>query len=130
MAADAATLGLWGVPLAVLGGALRVSTPFLFVSLGECVTERSGRVNLGLEGTLTMGAMSAYGFSYLTDSPWLGVLGAGIVGSLLGIVHDVLCGKPHVNNIALGITMILLGVELAFYLGKPLIQPTAPRLGA
>jgi ABC-type uncharacterized transport system permease subunit len=49
-----ADIGLWTVPLAVLGGAIRVSTPFLFVSLGECITERSGRINLGLEGTLVM----------------------------------------------------------------------------
>ena len=59
-AAEAASsIGLWGVPLAVIGGMLRVSAPFLFVSLGECITEKSGRVNLGLEGTLVMGAMSA-----------------------------------------------------------------------
>ena len=124
------TLGLWGIPLAVLSGAIRVSTPFLFVSLGECITERSGRVNLGLEGTLVMGAMSGYGFSYLTGSPWLGVLGAGVVGALLGALHGFICGKPRVNDIALGIAMMLLGVGLAFFLGKPLIQPTAPRLGA
>src|SRR5579862_5675591 len=124
------SIGLWTVPLAVFGGAIRVSTPFLFVSLGECITERSGRVNLGLEGTLVMGAMSAYGFSYLTGSPWLGVLGAGVIGALLGAVHGFICGKPRVNDIALGIAMMLLGVGLAFFLGKPLIQPTAPRLGA
>jgi simple sugar transport system permease protein len=124
------TLGLWGIPLAVLGGAIRVSTPFLFVSLGECITERSGRVNLGLEGTLVMGAMSGYGVSYVTGSPWLGVLGAGVIGSLLGALHGFICGKPRVNDIALGIAMMLLGVGLAFFLGKPLIQPTAPRLGA
>ncbi len=125
-----ATLGLWGIPLAVLGGATRVSTPFLFVSLGECLTERSGRVNLGLEGTLVMGAMSGYGVSYLTGSAWLGVLGAGVIGWLLGALHGFICGKPRVNDIALGIAMMLLGVGLAFFLGKPLIQPTAPRLGA
>ena len=45
----------------MFGGTIRVCTPFLFVSLGECITERSGRINLGLEGTLVMGAMSAYG---------------------------------------------------------------------
>ncbi len=44
-------IGLWGVPLAILGGAIRVSTPFIFVSLGETITERSGRINLGLEGS-------------------------------------------------------------------------------
>jgi simple sugar transport system permease protein len=124
------TLGLWGIPLAMLGGAIRVSTPFLFVSLGECITERSGRVNLGLEGTLVMGAMAGYGFSYLTGSPWVGVLGAGVIGSLLGALHCYLSGKPRVNDVALGIAMMLLGVGLAFFLGKPLIQPTAPRLGA
>jgi len=125
-----ATLGLWGIPLAIMAGAIRVSTPFLFVSLGECLTERSGRVNLGLEGTLVMGAMSGYGISYLSGSPWLGVFAAGAIGALLGALHGVLCSKPRVNDIALGIALMLLGVGLAFFLGKPLIQPTAPRLGA
>ena len=81
---DPGDIGLWTVPLAVLGGAIRVSTPFLFVSLGECLTEQSGRINLGLEGTLVMGAMSGYGVSYLTGSPWLGVLAAGVAGAALG----------------------------------------------
>jgi ABC-type uncharacterized transport system permease subunit len=125
--ADAA-IGLWGVPLAVLGGAVRVSTPFLFVSLGECITERSGRINLGLEGTLVMGAMCAYGTSYLTGSPWLGVLAAGAVGALLGALHASICGLPRVNDIAVGIALMLLGTGLAFYLGKPLIEPSAPIL--
>jgi simple sugar transport system permease protein len=124
------TVGFWGIPLAVLGGALRVSAPFLFVSLGECITEKSGRVNLGLEGTLVMGAMSGYGVSLLSGSPWLGVLGAGAVGAALGAVHGWLCGRPRVNDIAVGIAMMLFGIGLAFYLGKPLIQPTAPRLPA
>jgi general nucleoside transport system permease protein len=128
MATD--TLGLWGIPLAIFGGAIRVSTPFLFVSLGECVTERSGRVNLGLEGTLVMGAMSAYGISYLSGSPWLGVLAAAVIGAAFGAFHGFLCGLRRVNDIALGIAMMLLGVGLAFFLGKPLIQPTAPRLGS
>ena len=77
----AISLGWWGVPLAVFAGAIRVSTPFLFVSLGEVVTEKSGRINLGLEGMLVMGAMSGYATSYLTGSPWLGVLAAGLVGA-------------------------------------------------
>jgi len=124
------TIGLWTVPLAVFGGAIRVSTPFLFVSLGECITERSGRINLGLEGTLVMGAMSAYGISYLTGSPWLGVLAAGLTGSLLGALHAGICSLPRVNDIAVGIALMLFGTGLAFYLGKPLIEPTAPRLPA
>ena len=123
-------LGYWGVPLAVLAGAIRVSTPFLFVSLGECITEKSGRVNLGLEGTLVMGAMAGYGVSYLSGSAWLGVIAAGVIGCLLGALHGFLCGRPRVNDIAVGIALMLFGVGLAFFLGKPLIQPSAPRLPA
>src|SRR5246500_3489154 len=128
MAAEA--IGLWGVPLGVLGGALRVSTPFIFVSLGECIPERSGRINLGLEGTLVMGAMCAFGTSYLTGSPWLGVLAAGGAGALLGAVHAAICGLPRVNDIAVGIALMLFGTGLAFFLGKPLIEPSAAMLPA
>jgi general nucleoside transport system permease protein len=122
------SIGLWTVPLAVIGGAIRVSTPFLFVSLGECITERSGRINLGLEGTLIMGAMGGYGVSYLTGSPWLGVVAAGLCGAALGALHAAICGLPRVNDIAVGIALMLLGTGLAFFLGKPLIEPTAPHL--
>ncbi|HEY4186553.1 MAG TPA: ABC transporter permease [Polyangia bacterium] len=122
--------GTTGVALAVLGGAIRVSTPFLFVSLGECLTEKSGRVNLGLEGTLVMGAMSGYGIAYLTHSPWIGILAAGLVGSILGAVHAILCARPRVNDVAVGIAMMLFGVGLAFFIGKPLIDASAPHLPA
>jgi simple sugar transport system permease protein len=118
------------VLFAVMAGAIRISTPFLFVSLGECLTEKSGRVNLGLEGTLVMGAMGAYGVSYLSGSPWLGVLAAGMLGVALGALHAWLCGRPRVNDVAVGIAMMLFGVGLAFFLGKPLIGPTAPHLPA
>src|SRR5262252_9008636 len=99
---EVTALGWWGVPIAVLAGALRVSTPFLFVSLGECLTEKSGRINLGLEGTLVMGAMSGYGIAYLTGSPWCGVLVAGVVGAAFGILHATICALPRVNDIAVG----------------------------
>jgi ABC-type uncharacterized transport system permease subunit len=119
-----------GVALAVLGGAIRISTPFLFVSLGECLTEKSGRVNLGLEGTLVMGAMAGYGVAYLSHSPWLGILAAGVVGGALGALHALLCARPRVNDVAVGIALMLFGVGLAFFIGKPLIDATAPHLPA
>lgn len=121
---------LLNILIAVIGGAIRVGTPFLFVSLGECLTERSGRINLGLEGTLMMGAMTGYGASYLSGSPWLGVMAAGMTGVILGGVHALLCQQQKVNDIAVGIALMLLGTGLAFFLGKPLIQPTAAHLPA
>jgi simple sugar transport system permease protein len=118
------------VVLAIVGGALRVSTPFMFVALGECLTEKSGRVNLGLEGTLVLGAMCAYAISFHTGSPWLGVLAAGVAGSWLGAMHGYICKLPRVNDIAIGIAMMLFGTGLAFFFGKAYIQPSAPRLGS
>src|SRR4051795_9242215 len=100
-------LGWWGVPLGVLGGALRVSTPFLFVSLGECITEKSGRINLGLEGILVMGAMTGYGVSFASGNPWFGVIAAGLAGLALGLLHAIICNLPRVNDIAVGIGLML-----------------------
>jgi simple sugar transport system permease protein len=127
---DVSDLGWWGVPLAILGGAIRVGTPLLWVSLGETVTEKAGRINLGLEGTLLMGAMSAYAAAYVSGNPWLGVLAAAAVGTLLGMLHGLLCSLNRVNDTAMGIALMLAGSGLAFWLGKPLIQPAAPDLPA
>src|SRR5262249_47820923 len=71
-----------------------------------------------------------YGMSYLTGSPWLGVLAAGLAGAALGMLHAALCGPPRVNDIAVGIALMLFCTRLAFYLGKPLIEPTAARLAS
>ena len=121
-------LGWWGVPLAILGGAIRVGTPLLWVSLGETVTEKAGRINLGLEGTLLMGAMTAYAVALGTGNPWLGVLAAAAVGIVFGLLHGALCSLARVNDTAMGIALMLAGSGLAFWLGKPLIQPSAPDL--
>jgi general nucleoside transport system permease protein len=124
------TLGWWGVPLAILGGAIRVGTPLLWVSLGETVTEKAGRINLGLEGTLLMGAMTAFAVSLWTGNPWLGIVAAACVGTLFGALHGMLCSLKRVNDTAMGIALMLAGSGLAFWLGKPLIQPSAPNLPA
>lgn len=125
---EATDISWWSVVIAVFGGAIRLSTPYLFVSLGETLTEKSGRVNLGLEGVLVMGAMSGYATAVLTSEPWLGVLVAGCSGALLSLIHAVVCTLPRVNDIAVGIALFIFGTGLAFFLGKPFINPSAPRL--
>jgi general nucleoside transport system permease protein len=128
-------LGWLGVPLAIAAGTMRGGTPFLFVSLGECLTEKSGKINLGLEGTLLTGAMSAYAISYLaapslgpTLAPIAGIIVAAIAGMVLGCIHGWLCQQPRVNDVAVGIAMIIFGSGIAFFFGKPFIQPSAPQL--
>lgn len=121
-------LGLWGVGVAIAGGAIRGSIPYLFVSLGECLTEKSGKINLGMEGVLLMGAMTAFAVSDLTASPWLGVAAAGLIGLLLGMMHAWLTQQRSVNDVAAGIAMIFFGSGLAFFLGKRFVAPMAPQL--
>lgn len=125
------TADQWIALLAALaGGALRVGVPYLFVSLGECLTEKSGRINLGLEGVLVLSAVAAFGGAYLSGSAWIGVLAAAAAGAALATLHALLCSLPKVNDIATGIALMLLGMGLAFFLGKPLIQPQAPQIPA
>jgi simple sugar transport system permease protein len=116
------------VLMAMLAGSLRVSTPFLFVSLGECLTEKSGRINLGNEGVLVLGAMVAYATSYETGSPWAGVLAAAFAGLLLGGLHGAVCSLARVNDVAMGIAIMLAGTGIAFFFGKPYVQPSATLL--
>ncbi len=129
-------INVWGLVLTIFANAIRVGTPYLFVSIGECITERAGRVNLGLEGTLVMGAMSGFGVCYLGTkyglppevAPWLGVLAAGVIGACMGALHALICNRPRVNSVAVGIAMMVFGVGLAAYIGTTLVKPKAPRL--
>lgn len=122
------SIGAWGVALGVVAGALRGGTPFLLVSLGECLTEKSGKINLGLEGALLLGAMTAYAVSYTSGSPWVGLAAAALAGAAHGALHAFLVSRPRVNDIATGIALLILGSGLAFFFGKPYIQPSAPQL--
>jgi ABC-type uncharacterized transport system permease subunit len=122
------SVGIFGVVTALAGGAVRGSIPYLYVSLGECLTEKSGRINLGMEGILLMGAMTAFGVSDRFGSPWLGALAAALVSGLLGLLHGGLTELPGVNDIAAGIAMIIFGSGLAFFFGKQFATPMAPQL--
>jgi ABC-type uncharacterized transport system permease subunit/ABC-type multidrug transport system ATPase subunit len=107
---------------------MRGSIPYMFVSLGECLTEKSGKINLGMEGILLMGAMTAFAVSELTGSPWMGVLAAAGVGLVLGAIHAWLTQQPAVSDVAAGIAMIIFGSGLAFFFGKRFVAPMAPQL--
>jgi len=126
----AGIIGWLNVPVAIIAGVLRGSVPFLFVSLGECLTEKSGKINLGLEGSMLLGAMSAYAISFHSGSPILAVFVAIVVGLLAGCIHASLVLQPRVNDVAVGIAMIIFSSGVSFFFGKPYIQPKAAQIPA
>ena len=115
----------------MIGGALRVSTPFMFVALGECLTEKSGRVNLGLEGTLVLGAMTGYAISYHTGSPVARRARRRLLPARCSAPCTAMSASCRGSTTSpIGIAMMLFGTGIAFFFGKPYIQPSAPRLGS
>lgn len=112
--------------VAVAAGMIRAATPVLFAAVGECITERSGILNLGLEGAMLCGALSAVAVACLTNNAWLGVLAALMAGILVGFFHALICIRYKANQVAVGIAMTILLSGITAYLGADFVgKPTA-----
>ncbi len=92
--------------------------PILFAALGEVFTERSGVMNLGLEGTMLMGAVAGYVAVVQTGSLWLGVFFALLAGLIMGLLFGVLVITLKVDQTVCGLAMNLFGTGLSGYIGK------------
>ena len=86
---------------------IRIATPLILATLGEVITERSGVLNLGIEGIMLLGAMVGFTTAYFTGSLWLGVLAAVLVGVLAGLVMALLAVVFGVSQHVSGIGMTL-----------------------
>jgi general nucleoside transport system permease protein len=113
-------MDLWLILLTVLTAA----TPLLFAALGELVVERSGVLNLGVEGMMVMGAVSGFGAAFLTGSPWLGVVAAIAAGIAMSLLFGALTLTLVSNQVATGLALTLLGLGLSGLMGERLVgQP-------
>lgn len=97
--------------------ALRSATPLLFVLLGECVTQRTGIINLGVEGQMLIGAMVAYAATVVTGNAWIGLAAGAMAGAALSSVHVLLCVGARVNPFASGLSVWMLGFGLSAFFG-------------
>jgi len=99
---------------------LRAGTSLLYATIGEIYTERSGILNLGVEGMMMVGAVSAFAVGYHTGSLVLAVTVSLIAGTLMALIHAFLSITLRANQVVSGLTLTLFGTGLASFLGQRL----------
>ena len=104
----------------LLSVTLAAGTSLLYATLGEVFTERAGVLNLGVEGMMMMGALSAFVVSFYTQSLLLALLVAMLVGGTMALIHAFLSISMRANQVVSGLSVTLLGTGLASYLGQRL----------
>jgi len=113
----------WAFLVALLTSCVRLAMPLLLAVLGEIVTERSGVLNLGLEGVMAMGAVTGFMVAYYAGdaglgaaSPWLGLLAGMIAGMAMGLLMGWLSVTLKADQVICGITLVIFGQGLANYI--------------
>ncbi len=106
------------VTLAVLAAAVLAGTPVLFATLGEIFAERSGVLNLGVEGMMLVGALAGFVFTHRTGNPWFGAAAAAAVGAGFGAIHAILSVTLRANQVASGLALTIFGTGLSAFLGR------------
>lgn len=113
----------------LLASGIRYGTAILFATIGEIFAERSGVLNLGVEGMMLMGAMTAFGTAHATGNPWLGLLAAAGAGGLLALLHAFVTVTLRADQVVSGLALTFVGTGLSAVLGAPLVEVRqAPRL--
>lgn len=99
----------------LIGITLMYSTPLVFGALGGVISERSGVVNIGIEGMMTIGAFVGASVSYFTGNPWLGFLAAGAAGGFISLLHAVASVTFKADQTISGIAINLIGPGAALF---------------
>ncbi len=105
---------------------LIVSTPALYATLGETVSERAGVVNLGLDGQMLLGAAGSYYVAFATNSVWLGFFAGGLFGLALVSLFALMVLGAKCNQVTSGLAIYLLGYGLSAFYGRNLVGEKAP----
>jgi ABC-type uncharacterized transport system permease subunit len=115
-------------PIIILNAGVASGTVLLFATIGEIFSERSGVLNLGVEGMMLIGAMSAYSVALSTGSPWLGVLAAALMAGLLSQVHALITIQFQADQVVSGLALTFLGTGLSLVFGEGLSKAGAVSL--
>jgi ABC-type uncharacterized transport system permease subunit len=109
----------------ILQAGVASGTVLLFATIGEIFAERSGVLNLGVEGMMLMGAMSAYSVVVHTGNPWLGIVMAMLVAGLLSLLHGLVSIHFQADQVVSGLTLTFLGTGLSLVFGEGLSKSGA-----
>ncbi|QOR34198.1 ABC transporter permease [Clostridium sp. 'deep sea'] len=112
--------------LIFLKAAVHAGTPLLFATLGEVLTEKSGNLNLGVEGLMLLGAVGGFAAGMLTQSALLAILAAIIAGALGGLIYAFLTVTLRANQVVTGLTLTIFGTGVAGYAGKLFMGQNLP----
>jgi len=102
------------------------ATPLLFATLGEILTEKSGHLNLGIEGMMLIGAVAGFATGIVTNNPILAILGAIIAGGLSALIYAFLTITLRANQVVSGLALTIFGTGISSYLGTNLIGQKMP----
>jgi ABC-type uncharacterized transport system permease subunit len=104
----------------ILQAGVATGTVLLFATIGEVFAERSGVLNLGVEGMMLIGAMSAFSVAVSTNNPWLGLLVAMLVAGLLSQIHAFITITLQADQVVSGLALTFLGIGISLVLGEGL----------
>lgn len=104
----------------ILQAGVATGTVLLFATIGEIFSERAGVLNLGVEGMMLIGAMSAFSTTIATGNPWLGVLVAMLAAGLISQVHAFITITLHADQVVSGLALTFLGTGISLVLGEGL----------
>jgi simple sugar transport system permease protein len=109
-----------------LSAAVQAGTPLLFATLGESITEKSGNLNLGVEGMMLMGAVIGFKVGFSTGSPLLALLGAIAAGAFGALIFAVLTVTLRANQVVSGLTLTIFGSGVSGFLGQKMAGLVVP----
>jgi len=112
----------------ILQAGVATGTVLLFATIGELFAERSGVLNLGVEGMMLVGAMSAFSVALATGNPWLGVLAAMLASGLFSQIHAFIVITLQADQVVSGLALTFLGVGISLVMGEGLSKAGAVSL--
>ena len=116
-------------PAVLIASLMVAATPILLAAMGELVVEKSGVLNLGVEGMMIIGAVCGYVVAVNTGAPWLGFVGAALGGAALSMVFGLLTQYLMTNQVATGLALTLFGLGLSALIGTEYLQLRPPPMG-